>query len=78
VAGIHSRAMLRLVYTRLYFSDEPANASDPILTMVPEDRRGTLIAHKLAGGQPVYRFEIRMGAKMRRFYSRLDSRNQTL
>jgi protocatechuate 3,4-dioxygenase alpha subunit len=53
--------MLRQVYTRLYFADEPANDSDPILTLVPADRRGTLVAHKEVGGElPVYRFDIRV------------------
>jgi protocatechuate 3,4-dioxygenase alpha subunit len=61
VVCIFSRGMLRQVYTRLYFDDEPANASDPILTMVPADRRGTLIAHKQPGTDPVlYRFDIRV------------------
>ncbi len=58
---IYSRGMLRQVYTRLYFADEAANGADPILALVPADRRGTLIAHKEAGGgQAVYRFDIRM------------------
>jgi protocatechuate 3,4-dioxygenase, alpha subunit len=58
---IYSRGMLRQVYTRLYFSDEAANAGDAILALVPEDRRGTLIAHKESGkGQTVYRFDIRV------------------
>jgi protocatechuate 3,4-dioxygenase alpha subunit len=61
VVCIFSRGMLRQVYTRLYFSDEAANASDPILTLVPDDRRGTLIAHKQAGTEPaLYRFDIRV------------------
>ena len=46
VVCIFSRGMLRQIYTRLYFSDEAANAADPILALVPADRRGTLIAHK--------------------------------
>ena len=58
---IYSRGMLRQVYTRLYFSDEAANGADPILALVAQDRRGTLIAHKQEGsGQAVYRFDIRM------------------
>jgi protocatechuate 3,4-dioxygenase alpha subunit len=61
VVCIFSRGMLRQIYTRLYFDDEPANATDPILTMVPADRRGTLIAHKQAGTDPaLYRFNIRV------------------
>jgi protocatechuate 3,4-dioxygenase alpha subunit len=58
---IYSRGMLRQVYTRLYFSDEAANAADPILALVPEERRGTLVAHKQAGSEPaLYRFDIRV------------------
>lgn len=58
---IFSRGMLRQIYTRLYFADEAANASDPILSLVPEDRRGTLVAHKtMRGDLPVYRFDIRV------------------
>ena len=61
VVCIFSRGMLRQVYTRLYFSDEVGNEGDPILALVPADRRGTLIAHKQPGsGAAVYRFDIRM------------------
>jgi protocatechuate 3,4-dioxygenase alpha subunit len=58
VIVIFSRGMLRQVYTRIYFADEAANAKDPILALVPADRRETLIATKQADG--VYRFDIRM------------------
>ena len=59
VVAVYSRGMLRQVYTRIYFSDEKANQSDPILALVPADRRGTLIANKESkGGQTVYRFDI--------------------
>lgn len=58
---IFSRGMLRQVYTRLYFADEAANAADPILALVPAERRGTLMAHKVAGdGIPLYRFDVRV------------------
>jgi protocatechuate 3,4-dioxygenase alpha subunit len=58
---IFSRGMLRQVYTRLYFADEAANGADPILGLVPADRRGTLLAHKeMRGDLPVYRFDIRV------------------
>src|SRR5690606_27988753 len=46
VVCIFGRGMLRQVYTRLYFDGEAANASDPILNLVPADRRDTLIARK--------------------------------
>jgi protocatechuate 3,4-dioxygenase alpha subunit len=58
---IFSRGMLRQVYTRAYFSDEAANAGDLILSLVPAERRGTLIAHKeTRGADTVYRFDIRV------------------
>ena len=58
---IFSRGMLRQIYTRLYFADEGTNSTDPILTLVPADRRGTLVAHKeMRGELPVYRFDIRV------------------
>ncbi len=61
VVCIFSRGMLRQIYTRLYFSDEAANAADQILTLVPADRRGTLIAHKeTCDALSVYRFDIRV------------------
>ncbi len=45
----------------MYFADEAGNADDPILRLVPAERRGTLIAHKdTASGTPIYRFDIRV------------------
>jgi len=61
VVAVFSRGMLRQIYTRLYFSDEPSNAEDSILALVPEDRRDTLIAQKATQqGQTIYRFDIRV------------------
>jgi protocatechuate 3,4-dioxygenase alpha subunit len=53
-----ARGMLNRVVTRIYFGDEEeANAEDPILALVPADRRHTLIATPEDGG---YRFDIRV------------------
>ena len=53
-----ARGMLQRVVTRIYFGDEDeANAEDPILSLVPAERRGTLIATPQDGG---YRFDIRL------------------
>jgi protocatechuate 3,4-dioxygenase, alpha subunit len=41
---VFMRGSLRHLLTRIYFPDEPANAEDPILKLVPADRRATLIA----------------------------------
>ena len=39
-----ARGILTEYLTRVYFDDEPDNAKDPILQLVPEERRATLIA----------------------------------
>jgi len=53
-----ARGMLNRVVTRIYFGDEDeANAADPILALVPAERRETLIARPEDGG---YRFDIRL------------------
>ncbi len=50
VVGVFMRGMLKHLATRLYFPDEPTNAKDPILKLVPPARRGTLVARKKGKG----------------------------
>lgn len=57
--AVFGRGMLRHLYTRIYFSDEAGNADDPVLALVPADRRATLIAVREAG-KPVYRLDLRL------------------
>jgi protocatechuate 3,4-dioxygenase alpha subunit len=59
---VFMRGLLSHCYTRLYFSDETeANARDPVLASVPEDRRQTLIARREAtAAATIYRFDIVM------------------
>ena len=56
---VMSRGMLNHAITRLYFADDPANDADPVLELVPVNRRQTLLAQRddLNGGA-VYRFDI--------------------
>ena len=58
VMAVFARGMLRHLYTRIYFDNETANAADPILALVPADRRGTLIAKR--GTDGAYTFNIRI------------------
>jgi len=45
VVSVFSRGLLDRVTTRIYFGDEiAANAEDPVLQAVPEERRHTIIA----------------------------------
>ena len=53
-----ARGLLHRVPTRIYFADEPgANAADPLLSALDEDRRATLLAAPADGG---YRFDIHL------------------
>lgn len=51
-----ARGILTQYATRLYFADEPATAGDPILRLVPESRRQTLIAQPESASE--YRFDV--------------------
>lgn len=59
---VFARGLLIHACTRIYFSDEAeANARDPVLAMVPSERRKTLIAQRdTSGPDVVYRFDIHM------------------
>ena len=59
---VFARGMLVHAYTRLYFADEPANASDPVLNSIKnKKRRATLIASRgERDGKVIYRFDIRL------------------
>lgn len=59
---IQSRGMLSHAYGRMYFSDEnAANDEDPVLALVPGERRGTLIARREdTPGGAVYHLDIHM------------------
>lgn len=58
---IQARGMLNPTFTRIYFPDEPANDSDPVLLSVPSHRRSTLIAELVGtdSAVPTYRFDVR-------------------
>jgi protocatechuate 3,4-dioxygenase alpha subunit len=55
-----SRGLLIQLHTRIYFADEPANASDPLLSSIEDPAvRGTLLARRAEGSNPAfYRFDI--------------------
>jgi protocatechuate 3,4-dioxygenase alpha subunit len=56
--SILARGVTKRMATRLYFAEEQeANRVDPVLNLVPEERRHTLIAER-AGDAPVYRLDI--------------------
>jgi protocatechuate 3,4-dioxygenase alpha subunit len=59
--AIFARGMLLQLYTRIYLAGEAANAADPVLALVPAERRMTLIASREPGnGNAVYRFDVHL------------------
>jgi protocatechuate 3,4-dioxygenase, alpha subunit len=61
--GILARGLLKRLFTRVYFAGDPANAADPILALVPADRRETLMAKPDPAKPSVLRFDIRLQGK---------------
>ncbi len=58
--AVFARGMFKQLYTRLYFSGDPANHEDPVLSLVPEDRRETLMAHPDSARLGVWRFDLHL------------------
>lgn len=56
--SVFGRGLLKRLVTRLYFEGEASNAEDPILALVPDDRRDTLMARPVAGSPGIWRFDI--------------------
>jgi protocatechuate 3,4-dioxygenase, alpha subunit len=50
------RGILTEYLTRIYFADELLTVADPVLQLVPDDRRETLIATPIAAA--TYRLDI--------------------
>ena len=55
---VFMRGLLKHLITRVYFPDEPANAGDPVLMLVPAERRSTLIARRAAGERGTLEWDI--------------------
>jgi protocatechuate 3,4-dioxygenase alpha subunit len=50
VVTIFMRGLLKQLVTRVYFPDEPANADDAVLKLVPAERRPSLVARRKGDG----------------------------
>jgi protocatechuate 3,4-dioxygenase alpha subunit len=58
--SIFTRGLLDRLCTRLYFAGDPTLAEDPVLALVPEGRRHTLIAQRDAKDQGRWNLDIRL------------------
>lgn len=59
--SVFARGVLKRLATRIYFAGDPAAENDPILGLVPADRRHTLLAKQDRPGE--WSFEIRLCGK---------------
>jgi len=57
--SVYAPGLLRRAVTRIYFAGDPANESDEILSLVPEDRRPTLLARQGAEAGE-WRFDLHL------------------
>lgn len=60
VVLVFMRGLLRHLVTRMYFADEAANESDPILKLVPAERRHTLLAKRENAGAATFAWNLRL------------------
>jgi protocatechuate 3,4-dioxygenase alpha subunit len=59
-ACIFARGLLRQLYTRIYFDGDPALEHDPLLALVPPERRRTLAAQPAGDDRRSWVFEVRL------------------
>ena len=57
---VFMRGQLKQLVSRIYFPDEPSNADDPVLRLVPAERRSTLVAKKLPGGKGALEWNVNL------------------
>ena len=60
--NIFMRGQLKQLVTRIYFPGDAANAADPVLRLVPAERRATLIARK-SGEAGALRWDVILQGK---------------
>jgi protocatechuate 3,4-dioxygenase alpha subunit len=58
--SVFARGLLKRLPTRIYFAGDPANDEDPVLTLVPRDRRETLLAQPDPAQPGVWRFVVHL------------------
>ena len=58
--AVYARGILLQLYTRIYFAGDAANGNDPVLALVPAERRHTLMAQPAAEEAGAWTFDIRL------------------
>jgi len=57
---LFARGLGKPLRTRVYFAGDVANNDDPVLSLVPAERRGTLLASPVAGQANAWAMEIHL------------------
>lgn len=58
--SVFGQGLLQRLATRTYFAGNPTNDQDPVLALVPQDRRDTLLAQPVPGQPGAWRFDIHL------------------
>jgi protocatechuate 3,4-dioxygenase, alpha subunit len=58
--SVFARGLLKRLSTRAYFAGDPAHAEDPVLALVPENRRATLLSQPDPSRSGGWTFVIRL------------------
>ncbi|MCU1298878.1 MAG: protocatechuate 3,4-dioxygenase, alpha subunit [Acidobacteriaceae bacterium] len=58
--SVFARGLLKHLPTRIYFEGDRANESDPVLALVPHERRLTLMATSDPANPGTWRFDVRL------------------
>lgn len=61
--SLFARGILKRLATRIYFANDPSNKEDPILALVPEQRRSTLMALPVSSQPGDWHFDLRLCGK---------------
>jgi protocatechuate 3,4-dioxygenase, alpha subunit len=56
--AVFARGMLKQLYTRIYFAGDAANNDDPVLRLIPPDRRETLMARPDPNRRGYWLFDV--------------------
>jgi protocatechuate 3,4-dioxygenase alpha subunit len=58
--SVFARGVLKRLATRVYFAGDPANSEDPVLALVPQDRRDRLMACPDPNQTGAWRIDIQL------------------
>jgi protocatechuate 3,4-dioxygenase, alpha subunit len=60
---VFARGLLKHLTTRVYFSGDPTNLDDPILRLVPQERRDTLMAREHPARRGAWHIDIHLSGQ---------------